>query len=147
MWPKNPKNWHLGAKLTSAFGKFLSKREYLGWNSLKSCKYGLMIRKFSLGKGMFPTKMSIAKGIRPKTRAAHPSQKFLGAALVIARCGETTHSGVDVNNTHLSMINPLNIPLRFVTMVPITLLATKARLISGFYGASYQCWSKMLLPH
>ena len=28
-------------------------------------------------------------------------------ALVIARRGETTHSGVDVNNTHLSMINPL----------------------------------------
>ena len=31
-------------------------------------------------------------------------------ALVIARRGETTHSGVDVNNTHLSMINPLNQP-------------------------------------
>ena len=31
-----------------------------------------------------------------------------GCALVIARRGETTHSGVDVNNTHLSMINPLN---------------------------------------
>ena len=28
-------------------------------------------------------------------------------ALVIARRGETTHSRVDVNNTHLSMINPL----------------------------------------
>ena len=27
-------------------------------------------------------------------------------ALVIARRGETTHSGVDVNNAHLSMINP-----------------------------------------
>ena len=27
-------------------------------------------------------------------------------ALVIARRGKTTHSGVDVNNTHLSMINP-----------------------------------------
>ena len=32
-------------------------------------------------------------------------------ALVIARRGETTHSGVDVNNTHLSMINPSNICL------------------------------------
>ena len=32
----------------------------------------------------------------------------LSCALVIARRGETTHSGVDVNNTHLSMINPLN---------------------------------------
>ena len=31
-----------------------------------------------------------------------------GAALVIAQRGETTHSGVNVNNTHLSMINPLN---------------------------------------
>ena len=29
-------------------------------------------------------------------------------ALGIARRGETTHSGVDVNNTHQSMINPLN---------------------------------------
>ena len=31
-------------------------------------------------------------------------------ALGIARRGETTHSGVDVNNTHPSMINPLNQP-------------------------------------
>ena len=31
-----------------------------------------------------------------------------GCALVIARHGETTHLGVDVNNPHLSMINPLN---------------------------------------
>ena len=31
-----------------------------------------------------------------------------GCALGIARRGETTHSGVDVNNTHPSMINPLN---------------------------------------
>ena len=31
-----------------------------------------------------------------------------GCALGIARQGETTHSGVDVNNTHPSMINPLN---------------------------------------
>ena len=30
-----------------------------------------------------------------------------GCALGIARRGETTHSGVDVNNTHPSMINPL----------------------------------------
>ena len=29
-----------------------------------------------------------------------------GCALVIARRGETTHEGVDVNNTHLSMVNP-----------------------------------------
>ena len=28
---------------------------------------------------------------------------------MIARCGETTHPGVDVNNIHLSMINPLTI--------------------------------------
>ena len=32
-----------------------------------------------------------------------------GCALGIARRGETTHSGVDVNNTHPSMINPLSI--------------------------------------
>ena len=31
-----------------------------------------------------------------------------GCALGITRRGETTHSGVDVNNTHPSMINPLN---------------------------------------
>ena len=31
-----------------------------------------------------------------------------GAARGVARRGETTHSGVDVNNTHQSMINPLN---------------------------------------
>ena len=32
------------------FRKFLLKREYLGWNSLRTCKKGLMIRKFSLAK-------------------------------------------------------------------------------------------------
>ena len=32
----------------------------------------------------------------------------LGCALGIARRSETTHSGVDVNNTHPSMINPLS---------------------------------------
>ena len=31
-------------------------------------------------------------------------------ALVIARRGETTHTGVDVNNTHLSMKNSFNTP-------------------------------------
>ena len=31
----------------------------------------------------------------------------IGCALGIARRGETTHSGIDVNNTHPSMINPL----------------------------------------
>ena len=31
----------------------------------------------------------------------------VGCARMIARCGETTHSGVDVNNTYLFMINPL----------------------------------------
>ena len=35
-----------------------------------------------------------------------------GCALGIARRGETTHSGVDVNNTHPSMINPLTNILR-----------------------------------
>ena len=37
-----------------------------------------MIRKFSLGKGMFSTKISLAKGIRSKTGAAHPRQNFFG---------------------------------------------------------------------
>ena len=32
---------------------------------------------------------------------------FSACILVIAWRGTTTHSGVDVNNTHLSMINPL----------------------------------------
>ena len=40
-----------------------------------------------------------------------PRGDHSGCALVIARRGETTHSGVDVHNTHLSMINPLNKPL------------------------------------
>ena len=37
-----------------------------------------------------------------------PRGDHSGCTLVIARCGETTHSGVDVNNTHLFMINPLS---------------------------------------
>ena len=35
-----------------------------------------MIRKCSLVKGMFSTKISLAKGIQSKTGAAHPRQKF-----------------------------------------------------------------------
>ena len=35
-----------------------------------------------------------------------PRGDHSGCALVIAWRGETTHEGVDVNNTHLSMINP-----------------------------------------
>ena len=34
-----------------------------------------MIRKFSLAKGMFSTKISLAKGIRSKNGAAQPHQK------------------------------------------------------------------------
>ena len=41
-----------------------------------------------------------------------------GCALVIAWRGETTHSGVDVNNTHLSMINP-DYNMMLVISVPI----------------------------
>ena len=37
-----------------------------------------------------------------------PRGDHSGCVLVIARRGDTTHSGVDVNNTPLSMINPLN---------------------------------------
>ena len=35
-----------------------------------------MVSKFSLAKGMFSTKLSLAKGIRSKTAAAQPRQKF-----------------------------------------------------------------------
>ena len=35
-----------------------------------------MVRKFSLAKGMFSTKLSLAKGIRSKTAVAQPRQKF-----------------------------------------------------------------------
>ena len=52
------------AKLWYFFGKILLVRGYLGENSLKSHKNGLRIRKFSLAKGMFSTKISLAKGIR-----------------------------------------------------------------------------------
>ena len=76
---KNPKNWHFGAEIVSVFGKFRLKREYLGWNSLKSCKSRLIFRKSSLAKRMFSTKISLAKGcIQSKTGAAHPCQKFFG---------------------------------------------------------------------
>ena len=40
-----------------------------------------------------------------------------GCALGITRRGETTHSGVDVNNTHPSMINPdYNMILAYLTL-------------------------------
>ena len=85
---KPPKNWHFGAKLASVFRQILYKMEYLGWNSLKSCKNGLMTRKSSLAKGMFLTKISLAKGIRSKTGAAHPRRKFFGEVITsIVKCG------------------------------------------------------------
>ena len=40
-------------------------------------------------------------------RSISPWGDHSGCALVIARRSKTTHSGVDVNNTHLSMIKPL----------------------------------------
>ena len=46
-----------------------------------------------------------------------------GCALVIARRGETTHSGVDGNNTQLSMINPLNTLSIKYHLPPVQLLA------------------------
>ena len=45
-----------------------NNKDYLDWTSLKSCKNGLMIRKFFLVKGMFSTKISLAKGIQPIAR-------------------------------------------------------------------------------
>ena len=44
--------------------------------SLKSCKNGLVIRKFSLAKGMFSTKISLTKGIWSKTGSTHPIKIF-----------------------------------------------------------------------
>ena len=35
-----------------------------------------MIKEFSLAKGMFSTKFSLATGNRSKTQAAHPRQNF-----------------------------------------------------------------------
>ena len=43
-----------------------------------------------------------------KKYVVSPRGDHSGCALVIARRGETTHMGVDVNNTHLSMVNPLS---------------------------------------
>ena len=76
IFTKTPKYCHSRAKLVSVFGKYLLKREYLGWNSLKWCNNGLLIGKLSSAKGMFSTKISLAKGIRSKTWAAHPLQNF-----------------------------------------------------------------------
>ena len=70
--PKNPKNRHFGAKLSSVFEKFNLTRGYLSWNSWKSRQNGLMNRKCP------STKCSLAKGIRPKIEAAHTRQKFFG---------------------------------------------------------------------
>ena len=53
-----------------------------------------------------------------------PRGDHSGCALVIARRGETTHSGVDVNNTHLSMINPLNNGMRCMSLYIILHLFT-----------------------
>ena len=47
-----------------------------------------------------------------------------GCALGIARRGETTHSGVDVNNTHPSMINPLIELFVSIISIYIEFLAT-----------------------
>ena len=46
-----------------------------------------------------------------------PRGDLSGCALGIIRRGETTHSGVDVNNTHPSMINPLTISMSTHTNV------------------------------
>ena len=40
-----------------------------------------MIRKSSLAKGMFSTKISLAKGNRSKTGAAHPHKKFFRVSM------------------------------------------------------------------
>ena len=71
----------LGLNLRLFLEKFLLKWEYLGWNSLKSYENGIMIRKFSLAKGMFSTKISLTKGVRSKTGAAQHRQKHFGVPL------------------------------------------------------------------
>ena len=50
-----------------------------------------MIRKFSLAKGMFSTKISLAKGIRLQTGAPHPVKNFLDMGLLI-------HAGIKVKS-------------------------------------------------
>ena len=68
----NPNQLVFGGKIIICF----RKREYLGLNSSKSCKNGLMIRQRSLAKVMSSTKFSLAKGIWSKIWAAHPCQKI-----------------------------------------------------------------------
>ena len=57
-----------------------------------------------------------------------PRGDHSGCALVIARRGETTHSGVDVNNTHLSMINPLS-TVYTIGVVPVSIAYTNLEMI------------------
>ena len=59
-----------------------------------------------------------------------------GCALVISQRGETTHSGVDVNNTHLSMINPLNNGMCFMLLLHLcegNMLIVSPLIIQSLY--------------
>ena len=51
---------------------------------------------------------------------------------VVSPRGETTHSGVDVNNTHPSMINPLNV-----------VAGSKSSFLS-LYDISNKLWTRYL---
>ena len=73
--------WGCAAQLACVFGKFLLKREYLGWNSLKSCKNGLTVRKLSLAKGMFSTKNLLSQGYPITNRSAAPTPGTVCKAL------------------------------------------------------------------
>ena len=73
---KTPTNWHFVAELWSLFFNFLLTGEYFSLNSLKSRQNGLMVWKWSLAKGMFSTKFSLAKGVRSKIEPHTPVKKF-----------------------------------------------------------------------
>ena len=61
---------------------------------------------------------------------------------VVSPRGETTHSGVDVNNTHLSMINPLNY-IHYIVWDEITYQFLK---INGATAEVLE-WISIFIPH
>ena len=94
------KKWHLGTKLASVFGKFLLKGEFGGWNSLKSCKNGLMIRKCSLAKGMFSTESRSCTPPSNFFRSTPPGQAHMGQ--MVKWPWQCTTTGLD-NSRELQM--------------------------------------------
>ena len=62
-----------------------------------------MTRKWSLAKGMFSTKFSLAKGYRSKTGAAHPCH-FRIEAILKQLCNEPAPNYKETNIVHKSHI-------------------------------------------